>query len=365
MPPSHPTSVAVPFRTARGAVIVLVLVTVLVAAMLLTRFIERTTTELLVEARAAQADRLRADAGSALEVTLAVLADFRAVDGGLHAPAQGWGDPLGWAGYAPRAGVNVDVALEDESGKPSLPRLDAPALQDLGEELGLRPNDAERVADALLTWTQPEHVAATLETDPRNYERAAPPHHPPLRPLRSFDELASVAVARDLFYDQDGQPTELWTKFADSVSLYSFPTSNLNAGQGLPLALAGLDPAQSRQVADYLAGRGVRPAGAPSYFRGPGDVTALLGANVAVAGLGAEVSCLRIRVTVREGAAAFRLTAVVAPPGGATVPAAARAEPADQTDAEPPPPARPLYYPFTILSLQEEMTPEAGAKGNA
>jgi general secretion pathway protein K len=363
MPPAPPRKR--PLRRPRGAVIVMVLITVLVAAMLLARFMERTTTELLVEARAAQAARLRADAYSALEVTLAVLADFRAADGGLRAPAQGWGEPLAWAGYEPRAGVTVAVAFEDESGKPSLPRLDTAGLQDLGELLGLAPDDAARFADALLTWTQPDHVPVTLGSDPRNYEREDPPHHPAQRALRSFDELAAVAVARDFLYDKAGRPNELWAQFAQSVSLYDYPAANVNAAQPVALTLAGLDETQQRQLTDYLGG-GTRPRGAPPFFRSADEAVAILGSAAPVPGLGTEVSCLRIRVTVREGAAVFGLTAVVAPPGGAVIaPVLAAATPETPDKPADPGPAKSLAYPFTILDLQETMEPLAAPGGAA
>ena len=63
-------------RFARGSVIVLVLLTVFLAAFLLTKFVQRAGTEMLADARAADQARLRREAYSALEVTLAVLADF-------------------------------------------------------------------------------------------------------------------------------------------------------------------------------------------------------------------------------------------------------------------------------------------------
>ncbi|SDS41994.1 type II secretion system protein GspK [Opitutus sp. GAS368] len=340
----------------------MVLITILVASLLLARFMERTTTELLVEARAAQAVRLRGDAYSALEVTLAVLADYRAADGGLWAPAQGWGDPFAWARYEPRAGVTVAVAFEDESGKPSLPRLDTPGLQNLGELLGLAPDDAARLADALLTWTQPDHVPATLGSDLRSYERADPPHHPPQRALRSFDELAAIAVARDFFYDKAGHPTELRAQFAQSVSLYDYPAANLNAGQPLALAFAGLDETQSRRLTDYLGGR-TRPRGTPPFFRSAAETAAILGAGAP--GLGTEVRCLRIRVRVREGAAVFGLTAVVSPPGGAVIAAEPSPDNAAKEKPAAPGPAKSLAYPFTILDLQETMEPLAAPGGAA
>src|ERR1043165_1535429 len=61
----------------RGFVIVVVMVTMLFATAALLTFMEKASNDLLVEQRAATANRLRAEAYSALEVTLAVLEEFR------------------------------------------------------------------------------------------------------------------------------------------------------------------------------------------------------------------------------------------------------------------------------------------------
>jgi len=187
-----------------------------------------------------------------------------------------------------------------------------------------------------------------------------PPHHPPQRALRSFDELAAIAVARDFFYDKAGHPTELRALFAQSVSLYDYPAANLNAAQPLALALAGFGETQRRRLTDYLGGV-TRPRGAPPFFRSAAEIAALLGPGTAAPGLGTEVRCLRIRVKVREGAAVYGLTAVVSPPGGAAIAAdpAADAQRKETTAA----PVRNLSYPFTILDLQETMEPLAAPGG--
>src|SRR3954465_7957853 len=108
------------FRRRRGSVIVVVLALVTMAAFLISRFVERTMTEMLVESRARIADRLRSDAHSALEATLAVLADYQTADNGLRAPAQGGGEPLAGLDLPSRVGTTVAVQFEDETGRPSL-----------------------------------------------------------------------------------------------------------------------------------------------------------------------------------------------------------------------------------------------------
>jgi general secretion pathway protein K len=344
-------------------VVVIVLAMVMLAAFFLSRFIERAMTEMLVEMRARHATQLRGEAYSALEATLAVLADYQAEDGGLHSPAQGWGDPLAVVDYTPPAGTRVDVEFIDESGKLSLPRLDQAGLEELGRFLDLKDLDVARFTDAFLAWTRPNHVSAHYDTDPRNYEFADPPHKAPGRSIESFNELASIAVVRDLFYDENGQPNERHARFTQAVSLYDFPTANLNGASEEALILAGLDVRQATQILDFNAGKGRRASDPPQYFRSLDEAQVLLGAQAALPGFATSVQCLRIRVTAREGTTALRVEAVVV-----LTSAASRERQAQPVAAQPANPARAgtnpagpvsLQYPFTVLALDESIELQA------
>jgi hypothetical protein len=339
------------FARQSGSVIVVILALITLAAFLISRFVERTMTEMLVESRARLSDRLRADAHSALEATLAVLAGYQALDNGLRSPAQGWGQPLAGLDLPTRPGTTVEVHFDDETGRPSLPRLAAPALMALGRQLGLKETDATLFAEALLVWTKKEQSSARFETDPRNYEYRDPPHRPPGRPLESFGELAAIAGVRELFYTPDGRPNELHAKFARSVSLHDFPAINLNTADAETLRLAGLDANQSARLLDLNAGR-VRPApGAPPYFRSIADAQALAGITTPLGGFDTLVRCLRIRVTVREGATSFHLIATVSPGANDPAPPPAGATAAAPRAAAP----KSLGYPFTLLAIEEKI----------
>lgn len=368
----------------RGSVIIVVLLTIAFASLLLLRLIESSSTEMLIAVRAADRERLRADAHAALETTLAALQDFRVVDGALHSPAQGWSEPLTYAGYIPREDVEIAVSFEDESAKLSLPRMTLDGMNLLLVQLGLHPNDAARVADALFVWMHPGYVAAETATSATAYVQSDPPHLPPQRPLRSFDELAAVAVARDFFYDQDGVPTQLWHDFARTVSLYSFNGTNLNSASMDVLIASGWDLTQSDLLAQYLATPGAGQT--PRYFRSMQEARAVAG-NPAGENLGAEIRCLRVIVDVRQRAARYRLSALVSPGGQARlsppisgavagegeVAAAAEGQPPAQQQRQPQPTQRgesggrsadantagnTLQYPFTVLELIESAVPE-------
>ena len=362
-------------RKESGSVLIIVLVTLLFTSFALVLFIEQASTDLLVEAREASARRLRREAYSALEVTLATLEDFRQANGALHSPAEGWGDPLGWAGWTPREGCTADVTLQDESGKISLSRVDAGTLTNLFKAWSLKQADAEHLTDALLGWMQPNYVPATGQAP--DYEQSALPYLPPARPLRSYSELAAIDYAREMFYDEQGRPNDLWRRFVATFSLYNYQQANLNAATPDVLSAIGFpDLSQQQRFNDFLAGTGTYASQGPSWFTTALQASTVLGSAALPPLAGIQVRALRVNVTIREGREEFRLTAVVAPQGGATIvqtnatstrsatsgttttvtstataaSTSTSASSSTSTAATPPPQ---LNSPFTLLEIQE------------
>lgn len=356
----------------RASVIVIVMVTLLFAMTTLLAFMDKAAVDLMADQRAAVARRLRVEAYSALEVALAVLVDFREAGNGLRSQAEGWNDPLGFAGYTPGEGCTVEIQLEDESGKLPLPQINAQVLTNLFMAWGTQKNEAEELADAMMGWMKRGHTY-TSPVRP-DYESAPIPYESPGRPMRSYHELAAIQKARDYFYDKEGRPNENWRRFAACVSLLDFPKPNLNsASQDVLTALGRYDPLQSRNVVDYLQGKGDFRYSGPGYFQNAGDVGRIAGPAGDPQGFSTTVSALRLNVTVREGKNEFRVSVVVAPPGGAkTVQAIAtrpekKAAPATPSSTQPgggaPAPAgtaanaaaKPgdLKYPYTLLEIVE------------
>ena len=297
----------------KGSVLIVVLITLLVAVTALTHFMDKASDDLLVEVREADARRLRQEAYSALETTLAVLHEFRLVNGVLRSQAEGWGDPLAWAGYEPSAGRKVTVAFEDESGKISLPRATAPSLIDLFKSWELTQTQAEKLTDALLHWMKTDYVPSAGFTP--TYELDPYPFEPPGRSLRSWSELAAIDEVRDLFFSADGRPNERWKKFTELVSLLDFPKTNLNSARTGVLAAQGFDLSQQGRMNEYLSGSGSFRYQGPGYFRSVGEAATVLGTNAPPGDFGTEIRALRILVTVEEGRSQFRLNVVVTPAG--------------------------------------------------
>lgn len=353
-------------RRFRGSVLIVVIVTLMFTGYALVTFVEKASVDLLVESREASARRLRQQACSALEVTLAVLQDFSLVDGGLRSPAEGWNDPLAFAGWSPAEGCTAEVNFEDESGKISLAHADAATLTELFKSWDFAQTDAEKLTDGLLSWMQKDYVP-TSSFSP-DYDRVTLPYAEPLRSLRSFSELAAIEYARDVFYDKEGHPNDLWRRFAATFSLFDFKQTNLNAANPDALrALGAYDTAQQRQLTDYLTGSGSYAHQGPGFFQNTSDAASLLGAQAMPASFGTVIRALRVNITIRQGRSQFRLTAVIAPSGGATTviaTAAPATQPASSAANQPAtakaaaPVATPagdkkLNYPFTLLEIRE------------
>ncbi len=301
----------------RGSVLVIVMVTLLFATFALLAFMEKASVDLLVDQREALTRRLRMEAYSALETTLAVLEDFREAGGGLRSPAEGWGDPLGFVGYEPYEGRTVEVTFEDESGKISLPRANTQVLINLFKNWEIPENDAEALADALQGWMKRDHVYASAVVP--TYDQGTIPFEAPGRSLRSFHELAAIEKVRDFFYDADGRPNDYWRRFADSVSLLQFQRPNLNGARPDTLAALGqFDASQQRNLAEYLTGAGAYSNRGPGFFRTPTEAQQVAGPTGDSAAFNTTISALRILITVRDGRTEFRMAAVIAPPNGAT-----------------------------------------------
>jgi hypothetical protein len=360
-------------RKKRASILLIVLITIAFASLALVSFIDRASNDLIVSAREAEATRLRADAYSALEVTLGVLNEFVQADGALHSPAEGWSDPLGFAGYQPASGRTIEVTFEDESGKLSLPHADANQLTNLFQSWGVTPTDAEQLADALLTWMQKDHVASTDAGTP-DYDRAAIAYAAPQRSLRSFDELAAIDFVNKKFYDENGQPNALWHRFASAFSLYDFNPPNLNsAGSGTLTALGQSDPTLQHQISSYLNGTGDYKNQGPGYFKTPADANNLFGAQAVPQGVGTQIMALRIIVTVHQDNSSFRLSTVVTQQNQAkTIASTEQTSTSDNTatnnaagtttnnspnstNSASATTSVQLNYPFTLLEVHEEI----------
>lgn len=369
----------------RGSVLVIVLVTLVFAVAAMTVFLERASSDLLVEVREADRLRLRQEAYSALETVVAVLVDFREVLGGLHSPSEGWGQPLEWIDYQPSPGHEVTVEFVDESGLISLPRADFQTLVQLFIGWGVVDDEAERLSDALLGWMRTDYEPVSFDApEADDYERALLPFAVPGRALRTWSELRSINVVREEFFDENGMPNELGRRFMGVMSLFDFGSPNLNgAPPDVLQALGRYNGEQIEQLESFRSGSGSFGTRGPGYFTNANEVATLLGDQAVAPGFGANINALRINVTVRRGRSSYGLSVVVAPPGGARVVVAdplprKERDQNSSTDGGADPPTNPtaadpnneqestdLQYPFTLLEIREIDTSAAAIAAQA
>lgn len=297
----------------RGSVIIVVLVLITLASLLLARFMEDNSLELSLATHEADRRRLRADAQSELELALAVIAEIRSVDlNKIHAPSQGFDDPHAYAGFPPRDGLQVQFEYEDESAKLPLSVLTKNDLIQLLYSLGMEQRDAERVSDAIVAWQSKSYESLEEEASDAAYQRATLSFRPARRPIRSFEEFRSIGVAKELFFDERGRATPIFQAFKACVSLYTFPQANINTASDAVLLSQGLDENQLALIRERQAEIGRRIVGTPPYFRVTDEVRRLIGGGANLAKFDDEIILMWVRVTVKEGLAKCRVSALVA-----------------------------------------------------
>ncbi len=299
----------------RGSVLLFVLVLIVVTAAAILKFSERAMSEMAGEGYYVQRDRMRGEAYSALEATLAVLAQYREIDGGLYAPGQGWGDPLAEAGYEPAGERVVTVEFADENAKLALKTVDTSesALLALFTELGFEPGEVDVLTDSLLDWIDADDNPRPLGAEKDDYLRTDPPHVAANRAPRSFGELAAVQGFADLMFTETGRPTPRCEEFMRRVSLWSDGSLNLNTVSDEVLRVSGLvDDAQLNALSMVLdTPEAPRGSAEGRYFRSVSELAEKIGPLPAGLNLGVRTTVLGIVVTVRERQAEFRLRAIV------------------------------------------------------
>ena len=340
-------------RSQRGSIILFVLGLILLTSFMLMRFIDRAHTELLTEAKHGQQVPLRHEAYSALQVTFAVLEDIAEIDEGLHSPDQGWGDPLDYFEYTPAEDIDVTITVEDETAKLSLATTDAITLTTLLTTLEVLNSDAERIADAILTWSRPDHTAQFSESEANTYRRRDPPLTTPQRPLRTFDELRLMPAVLEILCDENGEWNETGRRFLDNVSLLPFDFINLNTGRADVLSALGMDDANLRALQDRRLADRREP---PRPYYNLADVGEDLGSLPENDRFGTEAQILRITIKASQGGRVYKLVALVRSGGAQDGPARPDSPEGDAPEptSEPRPWTRnSIDSPFQILDIRE------------
>ncbi len=347
-----------------GSILAVVLGLIALAAFVLVAFMEDATARIKYSGLFSNRDDLRIQAYSMLETTFAVINEIREIDRALYGPAQGWGDPLGYAQIEPPEDFDVEIIIEDETGKISLYRITPLTLNVLFEEMGIPLDEAEPLTDALLDWTDEDDLTRLNGAESDFYETIDPPYKPANSPLQSWNELRLVKGFDTFFFDPEGIPNDHYRQFISAVSLYHDEPVNINSAGPLVLTvLSRVEGIDIMGLTEYLNGDDeVRGTGddrliidrGHHYFPGGQQQGGRSGMADMVTGL------FKITVSVHRGEAGFLLSAVAAWSGANPGAASRTVEPAltvQQTErpkqAEKTDYGSALGYPFRILHLSE------------
>ncbi|MDQ8207414.1 type II secretion system protein GspK [Coraliomargarita sp. SDUM461003] len=332
----------------RGSVLVAVLAITLLLSFIITRFIDEAIEDLEYRAIFNEPADVRSFSYSMLEVALASIQEVALIDDGkLFAPEQGWADPIEYAGITVPNGWQVDIQIQDESGKLPINTMSEEMLNRMLEEsFDFDFGTARELSSMLLDWIDENDGRRLNGAESEDYLRRDPPYRAANAPLQSLEELRLIEIWEDEFFDEDGQPNELFAQLDSMVSVLHTGATNLNSSPQSVLELLAL---QDGYDEDHL-------------FDGLDDLPYLQqvpdSANSENSGV--EVSLLRVTVNLWRGQVPFSLSALVEPnfsteegdagSSSASVPGSDSSD-APKTGATSEQDA--ITYPFTILQVSE------------
>ena len=332
----------------RGSVLVAVLAITLLLSFIITRFIDEAIEDLEYRAIFNEPADVRSFSYSMLEVALASIQEVALIDDGkLFAPEQGWADPIEYAGITVPNGWQVDIQIQDESGKLPINTMSEEMLNRMLEEsFDFDFGTARELSSMLLDWIDENDGRRLNGAESEDYLRRDPPYRAANAPLQSLEELRLIEIWEDEFFDEDGQPNELFAQLDSMVSVLHTGATNLNSSPPSVLELLAL---QDGYDEDHL-------------FDGLDDLPYLQqvpdSANSENSGV--EVSLLRVTVNLWRGQVPFSLSALVEPnfsteegdagSSSASVPGSDSSD-APKTGSTSEQDA--IAYPFTILQVSE------------
>lgn len=332
-------------RRRKGSVLVAVLAMILLISFLVTRFIEEAVADLEYRSIFNEPAEVRSFTYSMLEVALATIHEVAIIDEGkLHAPEQGWSDPISYAGISIPNGWEVSIDIQDESGKLSINIMSEEMLNRMLEDsFEFDFGTARELSSMLLDWIDPDESRRLNGAESDDYLSRRPAYRAANGPLQSLEELRLIEIWEDEFFDENGTPNELFTKLEGMVSVSSSGPANMNSSPQSVLEILALqDGYDENRIFDGLDEL-------PYLSTLPGSANSQ--------NSGVEISLLRVTVTLTRGQVPFTVSAMVEPnfstdgaSGGGSAPGSNSDDaPITGTTEE----QDAIQYPFKIIQLSE------------
>ena len=328
----------------RGSVLIAVLAIVLLLSFIVTRFIAEAVEDLEYRAIFNEPADVRSFSYSMLEVALATIHEVALIDDGkLFALEQGWANPINYAGITIPNGWELKIQIQDESNKLPINTMDEAQLnQMLEESFDLDFGTARELSSMLLDWIDPDESRRLNGAESEDYLRRKPAYRAANSPLQSLEELRLLEIWEDEFFDENGQPNELFAKLDSMVSVVNAGAANINSSSQSVLELIAL---QDGYDEDRL-------------FDGLDDLPYLqqLPESASSGSSSVEISLLRVTVSLWRGQVPFTVSALVEPNFN-TEEGASSSAPGSDSDDAPKTGAvseqEAIVYPFKILQVSE------------
>jgi len=328
----------------QGSVLVAVMAIILLITFVVTRFMNEAIEDLEYRAIFNEPTDVRAYAYSMLEVALANMQEVALIDEGkLYASEQGWSDPINYAQVKVPSGWEVEIEIQDESGKLSINTMSESLLNRmLEEQLEFDFGTARELSSTLSDWIDEDSQRRLNGAESDDYLSNNPPYRAANRPLQSLKELRLLKVWEDEFFDEDGIPNERFTQLSRMVSVLNNGAVNLNASPDEVLDILALENGwQKEALFDGLE---------QPYLE---TMPASNGSNSDV-----EVRLLRVTVKLLRGEVPFIISALVEPDfnsGNSTGPI--QNSPGNSADDKPKigsvDEQDTIAFPFRILQISE------------
>ena len=339
----------------KGSVLIAVLGLIALLSALLISFLGEAMERIKFNGLLDNGTDLRERAYSALDASLASISQIGEIDNKLRSRAQGWGEPLKYAGFDLFDDCEITVTCDDEAAKLPLSIMNEKQIVALLEEMEVSASDADKLAQSILDWMDGNDEARLDSLDGEDYEKVTNACKPTNAVPRSWDEFSKIDDPSFTLFDAEGKPTAIFEQFKNAVSLYSDASVNINDASPLVLAtLAELGGFEEDDIINELVG--------DDDIRGTLDdkiyeSTSELGAKDAqLADFTTQL--IRLRVVASRGDAHFSLDVLLKYKGtsSTTATSGVQTKLSDGYEDFPEKPETSLSYPFTILQLTETRT---------
>ena len=227
----------------KGSVLIGVLAIIALLAFLTTRFIDDSVNDLEYQALFKQPTDLRSLAYNTLEITLAVIYEIASIDeGNIHHYEQGWQNPLQYFQFPTKNDWEIDIRIQDPTGKIPINALSDEQMSNLLEEgLGFDFSTTQELKDTWTDWIDADDSRSLNGAESEDYESLDPPYRAANRPIESLDELKLIQTWKEEFFDENGLPNELYNRLQSMVTTLHNQPVNINSASPIVLEYLLLD----------------------------------------------------------------------------------------------------------------------------